>query len=216
MAAGGHCYGFSTLSLLFYAGHARSSGFGAPVTPRLQLEDNQPLQQEIAYAWTFPALPGRAPRRDLRHARRNSRSLIEGLNAPTRRQLCFFSPPRRLLYAGLYQGDGSGGHAVTPYAIKDRGGGMFAVLVYDSNLPGRERTLPIDREANTWSYNAAASPTAPAAAIPATPSRSLFLFPTGPALGPQPCPFSAPKRASGATGEAIRRTPGARAAGTLL
>ena len=193
MAAGGHCYGFSTLSQLFYAGHARSSGFGAPVTPRLQLEGNQPLQQEIAYAWTFQALPA------VRRAGISGSpaailaALIEGLNGA-----------RADSYTLAFtKADGSGGHAVTPYAVEDRGGGEFAVLVYDSNFPGQARTLQIDREADTWSYNAAANPNRRSGGYSGdAASQSLFLFPTGPARGPQPCPFCAPQDTpGGATGE---------------
>ncbi len=195
MAAGGHCYGFSTLSQLFYAGHARSSGFGAPATPRLQLEGNQPLQQEIAYAWTFQALPAvrragisGAPAEILD-------ALIEELNAPAAGDSGADSGGDSYTLA-FTKRDGSGGHAVTPYAVEDRGGGEFAVLVYDSNFPGQSRTLQIDRGANTWSYNAATNPNRPSGRYTGdAASRSLFLFPTGPALGPQPCPFCAPKDA---------------------
>ena len=228
MAAGGHCYGFSTLSLLFYAGHARSSGFGAPATPRLQLEGNQPLQQEIAYAWTFQALPS------VRRAGISGSpaailaALIEGLNAPVAGDPASDptsdpgSSPGVDPSSGsdsytlaFTKADGSGGHAVTPYAVEDRGGGEFAVLVYDSNFPGQVRTLQIDREANTWSYNAAANPIRPSGRYSGdAASRSLFLFPTGPALSPQPCPFCAPDGALGsATGDDSGGAAGAGAAG---
>ncbi|MFN8470234.1 MAG: hypothetical protein U0X20_32065, partial [Caldilineaceae bacterium] len=207
MAAGGHCYGFSTLSLLFYAGHARSSGFGAPVTPRLQLEGNQPLQQEIAYAWTFQALPTVRGAGISGSPAKILAALIEGLNAPTAGNPSSDSnsdpgsgPGADSYTLAFTKADGSGGHAVTPYAVEDRGGGQFVVLVYDSNFPGQARTLQIDRDANTWSYNAAANPNRPSGRYTGdAASRSLFLFPTGPALGPQPCPFCAPQDTAGDT-----------------
>lgn len=205
MAAGGHCYGFSTLSQLFYAGHARSSGFGAPATPRLQLEGNQPLQHEIAYAWTFQALPA-VRRAEISGAPATILdALIAGLNAAMPGDSGADS-----YTLAFTKADGSGGHAVTPYAVEDRGGGQFAVLVYDSNFPGQARTLQIDRAANTWSYNAAANPNRPSGRYTGdAASRSLFLFPTGPALGPQPCPFCAPKNAPGdATGDATSEAAG--------
>lgn len=208
MAAGGHCYGFSTLSLLFYAGHASSSGFGAPATPRLQLEGNQPLQQEIAYAWTFQALPA-VRRAGISGAPATILdALIEGLNAPGGDSVSDSAGDSYTL--AFTKADGSGGHAVTPYAVEDRGGGEFAVLVYDSNYPGQARTLQIDRETNTWSYNAAANPKRPSGRYSGdAASQSLFLFPTGPALGPQPCPFCASSDAPGSSsGDAASDAPG--------
>ncbi len=38
---------------------------------------------------------------------------------------------------------------------KDRGDGKFAVWLYNNNHPGLERTLLIDHDAETWSYNGA-------------------------------------------------------------
>ena len=206
MAAGGHCYGFSTLSLLFYTGDARSSGFGAPATPRLQVDGNQPLQQEIAYAWSFQALPA-VRRAGISGAPATILdALIEGLNAPAGDSGGDSGADSYTL--AFTKADGSGGHAVTPYAVEDRGGGEFAVLVYDSNYPGQARTLQIDRETNTWSYNAAANPSRPSGRYSGdAASRSLFLFPTGPALGPQPCPFCAPSNEPGdSTGDAAGGT----------
>jgi hypothetical protein len=56
---------------------------------------------------------------------------------------------------GLYDPE-FGGHAVTPFAIEDRGGGVFRVWVYDNNFPGSAKYVEIDRAANTWRYSMAA------------------------------------------------------------
>ncbi len=56
MARGGHCYGLSVLSTLFFEGEAKPIAFGAPETPELELDGNTSLQREIAYSWTFQAL----------------------------------------------------------------------------------------------------------------------------------------------------------------
>ena len=56
-----------------------------------------------------------------------------------------------------------GGHAITPYAVEDKGDGKFAVLVYDNNYPGITRAVEFDTNANTWSYNAATRPDLPEA-----------------------------------------------------
>ena len=50
------------------------------------------------------------------------------------------------------------GHAVTPYAIEDRGGGVHLVRVYDNNFPDEtSRYLVINTTSDTWSYEAATS-----------------------------------------------------------
>lgn len=185
MAGGGHCYGFSTLSLLFFDQEAESSAFGAPRTAGLRLAGNQPLQQEIAYAWAFQALPAVRNAGVLGTPKAILAALIKGLNA---------GPANGESYTlAFVKRDGSGGHAVTPYAVEDRGNDQFAVLVYDSNFPGEERSLLIHRAANTWSYQAAANPKRASGRYDGdAASHTLFLFPTSPALGLQPCPFCAP------------------------
>lgn len=42
------------------------------------------------------------------------------------------NPPEKWVM-GIYMADFSGGHAITPYAVEDQGGGIFHVLVYDNN-----------------------------------------------------------------------------------
>ena len=48
-----------------------------------------------------------------------------------------------------------GGHAVTPYAVEDRGGGIHWIDIYDNNWPDRERHIVIDHNQNKWSYELA-------------------------------------------------------------
>jgi len=51
--------------------------------------------------------------------------------------------------------DGNGGHAVTPYALEDRGDDLYWLYVYDNNHPGNfERVIKIID--NTWIYEGAA------------------------------------------------------------
>jgi len=48
-----------------------------------------------------------------------------------------------------------GGHAVTPYAVEDKGNGIHWIHIYDNNWPDRERHIIIDHERNTWAYELA-------------------------------------------------------------
>ncbi|MFP4351628.1 MAG: hypothetical protein ACLFRP_00470 [Puniceicoccaceae bacterium] len=52
---------------------------------------------------------------------------------------------------GLYERGGGGGHAITPYAITDQGGGVFFLHVWDNNFPDEDQlVIVIDTVADTW------------------------------------------------------------------
>jgi hypothetical protein len=48
-----------------------------------------------------------------------------------------------------------GGHAVTPYSVEDRGGGIHWIDIYDNNWPDKDRHIVIDHNENTWAYELA-------------------------------------------------------------
>ena len=54
---------------------------------------------------------------------------------------------------GFYKRDGTGGHATTPYAVEDKGGGQFAVLMYDNNYPLVTRVMWIAEGFTTYYGN---------------------------------------------------------------
>lgn len=86
--------------------------------------------------------------------------------------------------------EGKGGHAVTPYAVEDKGGGIMDVLVYDNNHPNKERRLTVDRNKNTWQFSLSTNPAEPESiwAGDAT-TRSFSLSPSSPRLQTQVAPF---------------------------
>ena len=53
----------------------------------------------------------------------------------------------------------AGGHALTPFAVLDRGNGQFDIAVYDSNIPNQMRAVHVDTVGNTWQYQGAIDPT---------------------------------------------------------
>ena len=104
----------------------------------------------------------------------------------------------------IWKRDGTGGHAVTPYAVDNKGDGKFAVLIYDNNWPGQTHSISFDTKADTWSYDAAANPGVPESVYEGDAStKTISLFPTSPGLGTQPCPFcaKAPTTAKSAAGK---------------
>ncbi|MBK8258616.1 MAG: hypothetical protein IPK82_38895 [Polyangiaceae bacterium] len=52
--------------------------------------------------------------------------------------------------------DNMSGHAVSPYAVEDRGNGIYWIRIYDNNWTNRERYVEVDKNLNTWKYELAA------------------------------------------------------------
>jgi hypothetical protein len=67
------------------------------------------------------------------------------------------NPPDTYTLA-IWKRDGTGGHAITPYAVDNKGGGKVDVLIYDNNWPGQTRAVSFDTKADTWTYDAATDP----------------------------------------------------------
>lgn len=96
-------------------------------------------------------------------------------------------------YATLAIRSAHGGHAVTPYAVEDRGHGIHWIRIYDNNWPDKERYVIIDRNANTWKYELASlNPD-----VPKEPwegdaeSHTIAVTPLAYRLGKAECPFCA-------------------------
>src|SRR5205807_5003893 len=78
-----------------------------------------------------------------------------------------------------------------------------------NNYPGVTRALTIDRNQNTWKYDAATNPSEPSELYDGDAATgSLLLFPTNPGIGTQPCPFCGK---AGTVGGGVRSTAGAAA-----
>ncbi len=177
---GGHCEGMAALSLLMYSGEVSPQTFGGEVAYDLGL-DNEDLQREIAYWWTtqsvFPAASFR---------------INESPNAVVDQLISTYSDPASTdtWTIGIYQWDMSGGHAITPFAVEDQGGGIVHILVYDNNFPGETRSVIVDRNQNTWQYQASTNPNEPSELYEGDAnSQTLEIIPTSNRLGVQNCEF---------------------------
>ena len=86
-----------------------------------------------------------------------------------------------------------GGHAVTPYAVEDRGNGIHWIDIYDNNWPDKERHIIIDRNANTWEYELASlNPDIPKEPWRGTAdSHTIAVTPLSDRLSKAECPFCA-------------------------
>jgi hypothetical protein len=182
---GGHCEGFAALSLIFYNQKESPEKFGAAKVNDLNIDGNEALQREIAYYYATQAtdptvsneIKGKTPTEILD-------MLLEAFKAGANATTTYTM--------GIYKPGFQGGHAITPYAIQDKGNGLFTVLVYDNNYPNVARNVDIDRNANTWRYEASTNPSEPASEYKGdAETKTLTITPTPPRLEKQACSFCA-------------------------
>jgi len=151
---GGHCDGMATLSSMFYYKQVDVTKYGAATAYALTFDGNTALQREIA---EMAATGGTSPAQDATTANKTPAQIVDmlieafkdGANA------------KDGYVIGIYKPEYKDGHAVTPYAISDQGDGIYWIMIYDNNNPGEARHIVVDKNANTWSYNAATTPAEP-------------------------------------------------------
>jgi hypothetical protein len=183
--AGGHCMGFSVTALEFYEGVRSTKDYGAKTAFGLPIQGNVSLQSLLAENWTFQDLPSVQQRRVVGTPRQVLRTLVESLN----------DSKGEVYTIAIFKRDGTGGHAVTPFAVEDRGSSKFSILVYDNNFPGVIRAIKVNTQRNIWSYVGGPDPSDTSEFYDGDAgTRSLSLFPTSPGVPTQPCPFCAGSR----------------------
>ena len=180
-AAGGHCYGFSNVSLRVFDRLLSPLDYGAPSIRGLSLPGNVPLQRRIAESWAVQLTPQML----LADRIGTPNELLDELTAMIKSHADTYTA---LIFMPGYRE----GHAVTPYAVEDKGGGKFAVLIYDNNYPGITRAIQFDRNQNTWEYEASTNPETNSFLYKGDAQTKTFLLsPTRPSIGIQACPFCA-------------------------
>lgn len=146
--AGGHCEGFAVLSLRFLAGQADAGQFDPTAAMGFELDpsDTAALRQ-IAADWTTQAIEPVASITGEIRQNSTPNDILDRLFRAMR-------SGDELYTLGIYSEEG--GHAVTPIAIGDQGGGVYRVYVYDNNYPGESKYVEFDTGANAWTYSLAA------------------------------------------------------------
>ncbi|MCA9608425.1 MAG: hypothetical protein KC619_22615 [Myxococcales bacterium] len=175
---GGHCEGMAVLSLLMHQGVHSPSSYGAATVPGLTLAGNPALQNEIGryFAFQFPLSMARMGGTPNEQVERLRASFADG--STENYTIAFFKPDR------------TGGHAVTPYGITDNGDGTVSIDIYDNNFPAQRRAIVVNTAANSWSYEAAATPGNPASLYQGDAStNTLQIVPLSARLAQQPCEF---------------------------
>lgn len=179
--ANGHCEGMAVLSQYFYYGVLQPTTFGAQNAAELSLTDNTDLQREIAYWWATQATyPTRAFR-----VVSDPRSIIATLQAG----LTHDADVAQLYTIGLYAADFTGGHTVTPIALRTIDAQTVAIQLYDNNTPKQTPEIVVDMEANTWRYDGHAADGKPVSYQGDAASQTMDMTATAPRLEVQECPF---------------------------
>jgi hypothetical protein len=143
----GHCEGMSITALRIFNEELAAKDYGAASTGSLEILDNTELQSTIAENWVYQALQ---PILDARVKGKPSvvlNTLIDALDSGDEHYTLL-----------IFKRDGTGGHAITPYAVEDKGDGTYAILVYDNNFPGITRAVAVDLNKETWSYSGGQNP----------------------------------------------------------
>jgi hypothetical protein len=180
--ANGHCFGLSVAANLVWQEHLEASSYGAPTITALDIHDNRSLQRTLAYAWVFQTLESVRSNR----ITGEPNEMLDALRT-------VLQPNATETYTLIFwKSDLTAGHAVTPYAVEHKGGGVYDVLVYDNNWPQETRAITFDTGTNTWHYFGGATPDEPGSLYSGSArSESLHLLPTSPGRSVQPCPFCA-------------------------
>jgi hypothetical protein len=177
---GGQCEGMAVASLTYFKKLDKPNSPMPLLTHEVSREEATPL---IAYYWSYQALD--PVMSATVRARRASTpvevedELIKMLNKGELATIAFWNPR------------GRGGHAVTPYAIEDKGNDVHWIKIYDNNYPDTERYIIIDRKANTWRYDLAAlNPSVPKMPWDGGPdSHNIVVLPLDLRLQRAACPF---------------------------
>jgi hypothetical protein len=142
---GGHCDGMASTSLRFFKGKDKPSDFqaGASTTHDLDLES---VRRHIAYYFVEQLTDPVGAYKET--VRQNTPSAI--LSQLYSAISGGASDPTTLFVRQA----GHGGHAITPYAIEDRGNGVYWVKVYDNNwVDDANRHVVITTTTENWSYD---------------------------------------------------------------
>lgn len=172
--SGGHCYGFSVAALRMFTAEVNPANFeSANRAADLTIDDSEALQREIAYHFVFQNLPT-VQNGELKGTPNEILTKLTQVLKPN---------PEETYTIGIYKRDLTGGHAVTPYLVEDRGNGQVAVLIYDNNYPKETKEILFDTNANTWSYSASINPTVePEVYEGDAETKTISLLPTSPGL----------------------------------
>ena len=177
-AQGGHCFGLAAAAAALYNGQLPANQVGAsglginaanPMgDPAIQTITRLFGAQFLAPDLLPAAVAGQSPT-----------ELVETL----KRTLPGGTVPFVLTVFGE-----SGGHAITPYAVLDRGNGLYDIAVYDNNFPFRALAVTVDTNTDSFLYTSAVNPNSASYTWSTANKSTIALVDIDDVLAQQPCP----------------------------
>jgi hypothetical protein len=195
----GHCEGLAALSAALYTGARRPEDFGGKTAWELPPKDARVLRLISTLFTTQGIEPVQSVTAKTRQM--STRQIVDTLARS-------FQDKKETYTLGIYSSQG--GHAITPFAVDDVGGGRYKIHVYDNNYPGADNVVEVDTGRDTWRYaGAALNPGEPAAPWEGT-GGSMDLTAQSVRFAPLVCPFcekQSPRPMCGTTGPASQPQP---------
>ncbi len=145
---GGHCYGMAVTSQQFYNGSVTPGEYQSGASSIRDLQPGTAVRAnvtEFAISQSLRPADGSSDQWVWRNTGQTPSSILNLI----RQQLK--NNPNDPYVLGFFQ-QGKGGHAVTPYAIEDKGNGIFWLYFYDNNWPGQPRYMIFNTVRETWVY----------------------------------------------------------------
>lgn len=155
IANGGHCEGMAVTCLRlykgqpFYTGDTTPGDFQTGALATYDLARSQPVDNYIMYYFALQDVEEVwYPSEQIR-----THNTPKQILALLRQEFeSGWSDPYTMGIYHYSNGSLSMGHAITPYDVVDRGGGIYWLYVYDNNYPGESLHIRFDTNNDTWYY----------------------------------------------------------------
>ena len=177
-ALGGHCFGMAASAAALYNGQLPANQVGAS---GLGINAANPMRQPAVQSIT------RLFGTQLFSPAIQSAAATSGTPTDVVNTLIRELPGGTVPYI-LTLMNSEGGHGITPFAVLDRGQGVYDIAVYDNNYPMRARAVTVNTNDNSFAYNSAVNPSAPGLEWSTATDSVLALVPVAETLETQPCP----------------------------
>ncbi len=189
---GGLCEGFAVLSALHFEGKSGLDKLGIK-GPLFHVDrDLRPIiDAEIAYWFGTQRLDAvNAATKQL-----SANQVVETLGKAFEKNKASGGKEGGTFRIGIVKrdakGKAKGGHAVMPYAVEEYEPKKWRIHVYDSNHPGQKRSIEVDAEKDTWSFQASINPAEEESIYTGGPGAKnrMYLVSNDVRVGQQPCSF---------------------------
>ncbi len=145
-AGNGVCEGMAVSSLMMFKGILNASTFQSGASTTFDLEKSDAVRAVIGKYFSYQYSDPTDSETRVTRFKQTPNDVLDTIAEKLKS-----ADPEDQVTLGFYQ-RGKGGHAVVPYAIEDKGNGIFWLRIYDNNAPGVTRYLELDRNKNTWIY----------------------------------------------------------------